>query len=132
MKRIEIIGNQELMAELEEKLWAKLPHLHYTILNVLAGKGRKGQARGDGVWPTINFYCVLLVENGEDVKIIQDIVKIIKHDNTVNALKAFVSEGNIARLQDYKPQISAASDPVDQEESLPAEDNSVYIESDGE
>ncbi len=118
MKRVEIIGNQELLADIEEQLQNKLPRQHYTILNVLTGKGRKGEARGDGVWPTRNFYCVLFVDSDETVSIIQKIIKIRKHDNEVNALVSFISDGQTIKLQDYVPQVTIQPETISQDDVL--------------
>lgn len=123
MKRVEIIGNQELMADLEEQMQDKLPQQHYTILDVLTGKGRKGEARGDAVWPAKNFYCVLFVENDETVSIIQKIIKIIKHDNTVNALVSFISDGQSVKLQNYAAQVTIETETAAQDDTEKPEVN---------
>ncbi len=117
MKRVEIIANQELLADFLDQMQKKLPRQYYTILNVMQGKGRRGEARGDSAWPERNFYCVMFVDEEETLSRLQKILLILRHDNPMNAFVTFVSEGPTIRLQDYLHSVSADDDADDDDET---------------
>lgn len=95
MTRVEIIGNQVLLQDLLEMVERVLPAQYYTVMPVMLGKGSKGKASGDGVWPETNFVCLMFVHSEEHTTVLKKICADIKTGNRENALIMFTSDAHI-------------------------------------
>lgn len=89
MTRIEIIGNVELLEELQAQLLKKFPNYYYTVLDVLKGFGKKGYALGDDTWPESNFCCVLFVDDNVDLQAFKKMTEDIQTEAPQNAITIF-------------------------------------------
>lgn len=104
MKRVEVIANQELLTDFLQKLEEDLPDQYYTIFDVMRGKGKSGEARGDGIWPERNFYCIMFTPSVETLRALHKIALVLKHDNPANAFVMFVSDAQILQIRDLIKQ----------------------------
>ena len=105
MKRIEIFSNNELLNEFIEMMEEKLPNQYFSIFEVKHGKGSNGEARGDSVFPEINFYCLIFTDSIETIRSLQAMLIIMKHNNPANAMRIFISDSQIINIQDYDTSI---------------------------
>ncbi len=101
MKRIEIFSNNELLSEFIEEMEDKLPQQHFSIFEMKQGKGSNGEARGDSVWPEINFYCLIFTDSIEAIRALQAMLIVIKHNNPANTMKMFISDSHAVDIKDY-------------------------------
>lgn len=86
MIRVEIFSNVEMLDELTSMLHEKVPNQFYSILPIWQGYGKKGYALGDSVWPESNFYCLILLQDGEDVSVYKEICDRIQEYSPQNSI----------------------------------------------
>lgn len=91
MKRIEVVANQSLKAELLDLLEARLPDIEYTLLSLVQGKGLRKRKEGTRVWPETNVCIIMYVGDGA----LEEIAKII-----LKVKAKFPDEGLFAAVSD--------------------------------
>ncbi|MBN2617160.1 MAG: hypothetical protein JXR64_02470 [Spirochaetales bacterium] len=90
MNRLEIFANQALSDIIEREL-NSLHEQNYTILRECAGKGNKGFALGNDVWPEHNVIFIIYVK---DINLlsIKDILSKLKEKFPIIGLSGFITE----------------------------------------
>jgi hypothetical protein len=58
MKRLEIIANQSVRADIIDGLETALPDIEYTLMPTVHGKGLSKRKLGTRTWPETNFLFV--------------------------------------------------------------------------
>jgi hypothetical protein len=69
MKRVEIVANRSVEADLMDALANKKVAGHYTKIPEVHGVGSSGPRMGDHIWPEENFMLVVYCEEAEARKI---------------------------------------------------------------
>jgi len=62
MKRIEIIANHSVEADIIEAVESSGSESYYTKVPVVYGKGRSNPKMGDSVWPEENFMLIIYTD----------------------------------------------------------------------
>jgi hypothetical protein len=65
VRRIEIIANKSVEADLMEALRSRDAAKHHTKVPVAHGVGGSGPRQGDAVWPEENFILIVYCEDAE-------------------------------------------------------------------
>ena len=78
MRRIEIIANQSIEADIMEALQARGAAKCHTRIPVAHGVGRSGPRQGDPVWPEENFVLIVYCDEPESHQIREAIREIKK------------------------------------------------------
>ena len=65
MRRIEIIANRSVEADVMEALHARDAAKHHTKVPIAHGVGSSGPREGDPVWPEENFVLIVYCEDDE-------------------------------------------------------------------
>lgn len=63
MKRIEVIANQSVQADLIEAVEAAVPTIRYSLIPVVHGRGPHDWKLGTTVWPEENFVWFAYLED---------------------------------------------------------------------
>ena len=91
MKRIEIIGNRSIEADLFDIFKKKNIVNSYTKIPIVYGVGTSGPRQGDHTWPEENFLLIIYCSDKE-AKEIENSVKETKSYFKDEGLKLFESE----------------------------------------
>ncbi len=85
MKRLEIIANRSIQADMFDAFKKADIVKHYTLIPIVLGIGNSGPRMGDHIWPEENFSIIVYCENSEAEKI----------KNVVSELKGFFTNEGI-------------------------------------
>jgi hypothetical protein len=88
MKRIEIIANRSVQADILEGLEQHLSGFCYTLLPVVHGKGKRDYHLGTATWLEVNFMLISFLADAE-AKIASDIIREIKSRFPGEGIKFF-------------------------------------------
>jgi len=91
MKRMEIIANRSVEAEIIEALESAVADFCYTILPRIQGKGKAGYRLGTAIWPELNFYLISCLGD-EDAGKARSAVATVKERFPREGIKLFVTE----------------------------------------
>jgi hypothetical protein len=97
MKRLEIIGNRSIEADLFEHFERRKVGHRYTKLPVVHGAGNSGPRQGDHIWPEENFLLIIYCGEEEAKKIREAVMEVKKHFES-EGLKLFEIEWSGAAL----------------------------------
>jgi hypothetical protein len=84
MRRVEIIANKSVEAELMEAIERTMPELRYTVIPEVHGKGKTDRKLGTVTWPELNFALFSHVDD-DDAKRLSEI--------TIALIRRFPNEG---------------------------------------
>ncbi|RKX82752.1 MAG: hypothetical protein DRP58_09850 [Spirochaetes bacterium] len=85
MKRLEIIANRSIQADMFDAFKKADIVKHYTLIPTVLGVGNSGPRMGDHIWPEENFSIVVYCEKIEAEKI----------NNVISELKSFFNNEGI-------------------------------------
>ncbi len=85
MKRLEIIANRSIQADMFDAFKKADIVKHYTLIPTVLGVGNSGPRMGDHIWPEENFSIVVYCEKIEAEKI----------NNVISELKRFFNNEGI-------------------------------------
>jgi hypothetical protein len=88
MKRIEIIANRSVQADIIDGLEEHINGVCYTLLPVVQGKGKREYHLGTATWPEVNFMLISFLAD-EEAKIASDVIKKIKSRFPGEGIKFF-------------------------------------------
>jgi len=91
VKRVEIIANQSIEADLFEIFIKKGIGRHYTKIPNAMGVGNSDPKMGDHIWPEENVMIIIYCEEKEAVKL-KDAVKEVNELFPREGLKVFTSQ----------------------------------------
>lgn len=78
MRRIEIVANKSVEADIMEALHVRGAARHHTRIPIAHGVGSSGPRQGDAVWPEENFILIVYCEEPEAQQIREAIAEIKK------------------------------------------------------
>ena len=78
MRRIEIIANRSVEADVMEALSRRGVARFHTKVPVAHGVGSSGPRQGDAVWPEENFVLIVYCEDAEALQIREAILEVKK------------------------------------------------------
>lgn len=90
MKRVEIISNQAIAEDILDALEAHGLGDHYTLVNHVYGRGKKGSRLGSSLWPEENCYYLLYLEDDQAVQV-KSIIAVVKEKFPNEGTKCFLS-----------------------------------------
>ena len=91
MKRVEIMANQSIEADLFEAFSKKRVARHYTKIPNVMGIGNSDPKMGDHIWPEENVMIILYCEE-EEANLLSEAVKEVKEHFPREGLKIFISQ----------------------------------------
>lgn len=91
MKRLELIANHSVEADLRELFEKEQLARHYTKIHSVQGQGNSGPRMNDHIWPEANFMLIIYCSE-EEAKKIAEIVYQIKEKFAHEGVKLFESE----------------------------------------
>ena len=91
MKRVEIIANQSIEADLFEAITRKGAGRCYTKIPSVMGVGNSDPKMGDHIWPEENVMIIIYCEE-EEAEILQEAVEEVKELFPREGLKIFSSQ----------------------------------------
>jgi hydrophobic/amphiphilic exporter-1 (mainly G- bacteria), HAE1 family len=89
MKRIAIIANHSVQAEVMDALEQRLGEFPYMLIPVISGRGRQGSKLGTVTWPEENFLLLVYTDDASASIIVSE-VDAIKKLFTKEGVKCFV------------------------------------------
>ena len=92
MKRIEIIANRSIEADLLDAFGRKGIVKHYTRIAEAYGVGNSGPRMGDHIWPEENFVLIVYCEE-EEARAIRETVAELKEFFEDEGIKLFEMPG---------------------------------------
>ncbi len=92
MKRIEIIANRSIEADMFDAFSRKGIAKHYTRIAEAYGVGNSGPRMGDHIWPEENFVLVIYCEE-EEARAIREAVAELKDFFKTEGIKLFEMSG---------------------------------------
>jgi Nitrogen regulatory protein P-II len=88
MKRIEIIANHSVEADIIEAVDSSGNESYYTKVPIVHGKGKSNPKMGDSVWPEENFMLIIYTER-ECANLIKEKINRIKIEFPDEGIKYF-------------------------------------------
>jgi hypothetical protein len=88
MKRIEIIANHSVEADIIEAVESSGSESYYTKVPIVYGKGKSNPKMGDSVWPEENFMLIIYTDQ-ECASLIKERISRIKIEFPDEGIKYF-------------------------------------------
>jgi len=88
MKRIEIIANKSIQADMFDAFKKADIVKHYTLIPIVLGIGNSGPRMGDHIWPEENFSITVYCNDSEAEKI-KTVISELKTFFTSEGIKLF-------------------------------------------
>ena len=93
MKRVEIIANQSIEADLFEAMTRRGAGRQYTKIPAIMGAGNSDPKMGDHIWPEENMMLIIYCSEEEAAKL-KDAVAEVKKRFPKEGLKIFTSQAD--------------------------------------
>ena len=91
MKRMELIANKSVEAEIIEALENNIYDFFYTLIPELHGRGKTRYKLGTATWPELNFLLISYLDDPDAAKA-ETIIRRIKKRFSREGIKLFMME----------------------------------------
>ena len=88
MLRIEIMSNKSVEEDITDALEQYIPHILYTKIPLVYGKGGENYKLGTTTWPETNFALISYIED-KDLDMVKAVIKGVKERFGSEGVKLF-------------------------------------------
>ncbi|MBP3710153.1 MAG: efflux RND transporter permease subunit [Treponema sp.] len=89
--QVNIVANQSVEDDIIEALEQALPHIQYTIVPTVTGKGGDNYKLGTTTWPEQNFMMIVYIRE-EDIRLLKATIYMLKKKFPKEGIKLFIMQ----------------------------------------